>query len=88
MKVECPSCHTKYNLPDDKVGPEGANVRCSLCRHVFHVEHPPTEDFPGFGESGADAGWPVDAHEEPARDDFAAQLDEERQKDQIGRAHV
>lgn len=85
MKVECPNCHTTYNLPDDKVGPAGATVRCSLCKHVFHVDETPTDDFPGFGESASD-GWPVDVQdrsgqERSAEDDFAAALDSERMKD-------
>lgn len=80
MKVECPSCQTKYNLPDDKVGPDGANVRCSVCKHVFRVEAQAPDDFPGFGESGASAIWPVGTDEEFSGD-FASKLEQERQKD-------
>lgn len=89
MKVECPNCHTKYNLPDDKVGAEGANVRCSVCRHEFHVEAPAADDFPGFGESGASPIWPVQAEGEEAFDSgFESQLDAARKKDPFDDAGV
>lgn len=89
MKVECPNCHTKYNLPDDKVGSEGANVRCSVCRHEFHVEAPAAEDFPGFGESGASPIWPVQAEGEDAFEGgFESQLDAARKKDPFDDAGV
>ncbi|WP_084502208.1 DUF3426 domain-containing protein [Fundidesulfovibrio putealis] len=88
MKVECPNCHTKYNLPDDKVGAEGANVRCSVCRHEFHVEAPAADDFPGFGESGASPIWPVQAEGEDAFGGFESQLDAARKKDPFDDAGV
>jgi len=80
MKVECPSCQTKYNLPDDKVGSDGANVRCSVCRHVFHVDAPQPEDFPGFGESGVDPVWPVSPEEPDAVDSFDSHLEKAQHK--------
>lgn len=89
MKVECPSCQTKYNLPDDKVGPEGANVRCSVCKHVFHVDPRESEDFPGFGEAGATPEWPVDDSADSAGSGDAApggfdvHLESERKRDRF-----
>ena len=64
MKVECPSCQSTFNLPDEKVGPDGARVRCGVCAHVFTVELPPSDDFPGFGDSGASPVWPVTGEDE------------------------
>lgn len=69
MIVECPSCQTKYSLPDDRIGPDGANVRCSVCKHVFHIDAPEADDFPGFGDSGATPSWPVDGLEEGLAED-------------------
>lgn len=80
MIVECPNCQTKYNLPDDKVGAEGANVRCSVCRHVFKVEPSSPDDFPGFGETGGGI-WPVSNEEVAPGDDFASQLEAQRKQD-------
>jgi predicted Zn finger-like uncharacterized protein len=37
MIVQCPNCQTKYTLPDERVGAEGARVRCVRCTHVFRV---------------------------------------------------
>jgi predicted Zn finger-like uncharacterized protein len=83
MKVECPSCQTKFNLPDEKVGSEGANVRCGVCKHVFHVEATSPEDFPGFGDAGASPIWPVSGEGENRSDDFSSQLEDERKKDRF-----
>lgn len=41
MKVSCPNCETKYNLPDDRIAPGGTKVKCSKCKHVFAVTPPP-----------------------------------------------
>lgn len=35
MIVQCPKCDAKYNLPDGKIGPDGAKLRCGKCKHVF-----------------------------------------------------
>ena len=32
MIVACPNCQSKFNLPDDKIGPDGAKLRCGKCR--------------------------------------------------------
>jgi predicted Zn finger-like uncharacterized protein len=85
MKVECPSCQTKYNLPDDRIGPDGANVRCTVCKHVFHIDAPEADDFPGFGDSGATPSWPVDGLEEGLSE---AKEAEERKKDPFEDASV
>lgn len=39
MIISCPQCHIKYRVSDEKVKPEGTNVRCTRCGHVF-VAHP------------------------------------------------
>ncbi|MEF2231747.1 MAG: zinc-ribbon domain-containing protein, partial [Pseudodesulfovibrio sp.] len=44
MIVTCPNCQTKYNLPDAKVPPGGAKVKCSKCAHVFKAEPPSTPE--------------------------------------------
>lgn len=81
MIVECPNCQTKFNLPDEKVGPDGAKVRCGVCKTVFTVEPPEPDDFPGFGESGAKPAWSAsDEEERPERED---EFDSERRKDRF-----
>lgn len=34
MEVTCPSCESKFNLPD-KLARPGAKLRCAVCKHVF-----------------------------------------------------
>jgi predicted Zn finger-like uncharacterized protein len=40
MIITCTSCLTKFNLDDSRIHSQGAKVRCSRCRHVFHVASP------------------------------------------------
>ncbi len=44
MIVQCPNCGTKYNLPEERIGPNGAKVRCTRCTHVFQVQAPLSEE--------------------------------------------
>lgn len=37
MIVTCVSCQTRFRIPDEKVGPAGAKLRCGRCRAVFVV---------------------------------------------------
>ena len=46
MIVQCPNCQAKFGLPDEKIGPAGAKLRCGKCRHVFHVDPPQTAEAP------------------------------------------
>lgn len=48
MIVQCPSCQSKFRLPDDKIGPAGSKLRCGKCRHVFHVDPPTPPDLSDF----------------------------------------
>ncbi|MEF2143947.1 MAG: DUF3426 domain-containing protein [Desulfovibrionaceae bacterium] len=40
MIVACPSCQTRYNLPDEKIPAKGLKVKCSKCEHVFKAVPP------------------------------------------------
>lgn len=48
MIVTCNSCQTRFRIPDDRVGPKGARVRCSRCQALFLVrrEEPPPLALP------------------------------------------
>ena len=58
MIVTCPSCQTRFRFPPDKIGPDGARIRCSRCRNVFAVS-------PG-GKGFAEGAGPAEARPTPA----------------------
>ena len=63
MIVQCPKCQAKFALPDDKVGPAGAKLRCGKCRNVFHVDPPDLPDSGGL----TDFDFPDDLAPTPPR---------------------
>ena len=45
MEVRCPSCASKFNLPDTVAKP-GAKLRCSVCKEIFRLgSAAPGNDF-------------------------------------------
>jgi predicted Zn finger-like uncharacterized protein len=40
MIAACPKCQTRYRVETEKLGPEGARLRCSQCSAVFRVRLP------------------------------------------------
>jgi predicted Zn finger-like uncharacterized protein len=59
MIVECPNCQAKFRLADEKIGPQGAKLRCGKCRHVFSVE-PPAPSLPPEAAGLTDFDFPDD----------------------------
>lgn len=39
MIVECPNCHVKYNVPDDKIKGR-KKLKCSKCKTIFTIRQP------------------------------------------------
>ncbi len=35
MQLTCPSCESRYNLPDEKIGEDGRTVKCVKCKTVW-----------------------------------------------------
>jgi predicted Zn finger-like uncharacterized protein len=40
MIAACPKCQTRYRVEADRLGPDGARLRCSRCSAVFRVRLP------------------------------------------------
>ena len=40
MIAGCPKCKARYRIDVDKLGPEGARLRCTQCQAVFRVKAP------------------------------------------------
>lgn len=66
MIALCPECKTRYRLAREKVGPQGARIRCSRCKTVFRVQPPKPAEAPGTG-SASEAPVPS-AHPRPEQD--------------------
>ena len=46
MIAACPKCGAKYRVERERVGPEGARLRCAKCQAVFRVRAPESEAAP------------------------------------------
>jgi len=53
MIVQCPSCDTKYNFPDESYK-EGRKVKCTICEHVFPLPPVPAAPEPEPDEDDDD----------------------------------
>jgi predicted Zn finger-like uncharacterized protein len=62
MILTCPSCQTRYLVPDQSIGAMGRQVRCAACRHSWYQE-PPAPVVPAPPPAGLDveAGPPAAA---------------------------
>src|SRR5512139_1422212 len=40
MIAACPQCRTRFRVAREKLGPQGARIRCSSCQTVFRVQAP------------------------------------------------
>ena len=51
MIAACPQCQTRYRLAREKIGPQGARIRCSQCQTIFRVQAPPAGTPPTPAEA-------------------------------------
>jgi len=64
MILECTTCHARFKVADEKIGPRGSKVRCGRCKSVFVVQK---EVGAGPEDPFATGSAPV-----PDQDPFAA----------------
>ena len=46
MIATCPGCRTRYRVSPEKIGPQGARIRCQKCSEIFRVDPPVPEPQP------------------------------------------
>ena len=78
MIVACASCQTRFRVADEKLGPQGARVRCTRCGVVFTAVAPaavvaadPVSSTPRTEGSDAE-GWPTGSLEQARRQESEA----------------
>lgn len=65
MIVQCPSCGTRFRLPDERMKPTGVKVRCSRCAHVFVVQPDGSAHAPGGAHAQLDGNTQSYAPHDP-----------------------
>jgi len=68
MIAACPKCSARYRIERDRLGPEGARLRCTRCEAIFRVRAPAPEPPPAAAEPRDHGYTSPDAEPAPAAD--------------------
>lgn len=85
MIVECSNCHTKYNVDEKRIPPDGVKVKCHKCQHVISIKReesvpqpiepevpaPPTEEPEVPSEPTQEPGVPTEPSGTPETEESA-----------------
>ncbi|MGR3542405.1 MAG: zinc-ribbon domain-containing protein, partial [Hasllibacter sp.] len=70
MRLSCPNCDAVYEVPADAVPPEGRDVQCTNCGHLWFQEAGADADAEALAaddwEIDPEEGWSTDAPVPPA----------------------
>ena len=68
MILACPSCRTRYVVPDTAIGPTGRTVRCANCRHSWFQEPAASAPAADVAPEAAPAPAPAPSSQPAPRD--------------------
>jgi len=71
MIIECPACHARYRIREEKLPTGGGNIKCPSCEHVFFVGPDGTTNQARATQGAAPTAPPVATGESPAVEDAA-----------------
>jgi predicted Zn finger-like uncharacterized protein len=63
MLLVCPSCHTRYAVPDDAFGADGRQVRCANCKHAWFQAGAVTPSAPEAAITEPSIAAPAESHD-------------------------
>jgi predicted Zn finger-like uncharacterized protein len=72
MILQCPQCDARFLVKSDMIPPEGREVRCAKCAHVWHAT-PPEEETPPPAPEDNLPDETADAQTQTTETDDAAQ---------------
>lgn len=64
MELACPSCATRFTVPDGAIGPKGRKLKCSQCGHTWRQMPPEPEAARAPRDMRSEAPEPTRAKEE------------------------
>jgi predicted Zn finger-like uncharacterized protein len=84
MILTCPSCGTKFRIPDDALGDTGRKLRCAACKHVWFETPAPPETAETFAPTIVEETPPPPCAPDaaPAQSDLQDQPDTTSDADQ------